>query len=135
MTRSQQPHKKPDPRALRTRRALLAAFRDLLLEGKQLEGVRAASVAARAGVSRSTLYEHFAGVEGLVSTSIATPFAVLVDALETGDNIAADLQQLLDHFWAANASQNPVSGPDAPTEWRGAGQSGSNRRVWLAGEC
>jgi hypothetical protein len=46
MTRSTRLQKKPDPRALQTRRALLGAFRDLLWEGRQLDDIQAAAVAA-----------------------------------------------------------------------------------------
>jgi AcrR family transcriptional regulator len=98
MTRSTRLQKNPDPRALHTRHALLGAFRDLLLEGRQLDDIQAAAVAARAGVSRSTLYEHFAGVDGLISNSIAAPFAFLANALDPRDS-TANLRQLLEHFW------------------------------------
>jgi AcrR family transcriptional regulator len=68
-------------------------------------------VAARAGVGRSTLYEHFAGMEGLLAGSIAGPFAVLVETLSAGDP-APDLKRLLDHFWEQRAlARSLFSGP------------------------
>jgi AcrR family transcriptional regulator len=94
--------KAPDPRAQHTRSALLQAFRDLLLQGGPLDDIRVGDVAARAGVGRSTLYEHFAGVDGLLAGSIAGPYSVLVETLSPGDN-APDLQRLLDHFWERRA--------------------------------
>lgn len=90
--------KTPDPRAQHTRGALLQAFRDLLLEGRPLEDIRVGDVALRAGVGRSTLYEHFAGIDGLLAGSLAGLFSVLVDTLNAGDNVP-HLKRLLDHFW------------------------------------
>jgi AcrR family transcriptional regulator len=102
--------KTPDPRAQHSRRALLQAFRELLLEGGQLEDIRVADVAARAGVGRSTLYEHFAGLDGLLGVSIAGLFSVLVDTLHPGDN-SPGLKNLLDHFWEQRAlARNLFSG-------------------------
>lgn len=94
--------KTPDPRAQQTRRALLQAFRDLLLDGVPFEDIRAGDVAMRAGVGRSTLYEHFAGIDGLLAASIAGPFSVLVETLNAGDNVP-QLKRLLDHFWEQRA--------------------------------
>ena len=90
--------KTPDPGTQHTRRALLQAFRELLLEGGPFEDLRVGEVAARAGVSRSTLYQHFAGVDGLLAGSIAGLFSVLVETLSAGDP-APELKRLLDHFW------------------------------------
>jgi len=103
--------KTPDPRRQQTRRALLQAFRDLLLEGRHVEDIRVSEVAARAGVGRSTLYQHFAGVDGLLASSIAGPFAVLVATLTAGDT-APDLKRLLDHFWEQRVlARSLFSGP------------------------
>lgn len=102
--------KTADPRSQHTRRALLQAFRELLLEGGQFEALRVGEVAARAGVSRSTLYQHFAGVEGLYAGSIAGPFSVLVETVSAGDS-APELTRLLDHFWEQRAlGRNLFSG-------------------------
>jgi AcrR family transcriptional regulator len=86
-----------DRRVERTRSALLSAFRALLLENR-FELVSVGDIAARARVSRSTLYEHFAGKDALLASSIATPFAVLADVLRVGHD-SSKLVILLDHFW------------------------------------
>jgi AcrR family transcriptional regulator len=86
-----------DRRVERTRSALLNAFRALLLENR-FELVSVGDIAWRARVSRSTLYEHFAGKDALLASSIATPFAVLADALRVGHD-TSKLVILLEHFW------------------------------------
>jgi len=76
---------------------LLNAFRALVLENR-FELVSVGDIASRAHVSRSTLYEHFAGKDGLLASSIATPFAVLADALRV-EHDTSKLVILLEHFW------------------------------------
>jgi AcrR family transcriptional regulator len=90
--------KRPDRRVEKTRGALLSAFRDLVLENRY-EQVSVADIAARAQVSRSTLYEHFAGKDALLAGSIATPFSVLADVLRPKQN-SSRVELLLDHFWS-----------------------------------
>jgi AcrR family transcriptional regulator len=87
-----------DRRVDRTRSALLEAFRELILN-HQYENIGVADIAARAGVGRSTLYEHFAGKDALLANSIAVPFSVLADTLRPGHELSR-LVLLLDHFWA-----------------------------------
>jgi AcrR family transcriptional regulator len=95
------PRQKPDRRQQRTRDALLLAFRDLILQ-RRFDEIATAEVAARAHVSRSTLYEHFAGKDGLLAASIAVPFARLAATLGDVDN-SRELQALLEHFWSNRA--------------------------------
>jgi AcrR family transcriptional regulator len=111
MPRAAHPQKSMDRRAQHTRAALLGAFRDLLLEDRQLDDIGVAQVATRAGVSRSTLYQHFSGVDGLLSSSIAARFAVLVETLGPRDNMS-DLERLLEHFWERRVlARTLFSGP------------------------
>jgi AcrR family transcriptional regulator len=63
----------PDRRTLKTRAALLAAFRDLLLE-RGYDGVQVGDVSDRADVGRSTFYEHFSAKSALLRASLAVPF-------------------------------------------------------------
>jgi AcrR family transcriptional regulator len=87
-----------DLRVERTRTALLAAFRDVVLENRY-EDVCVAEIAARAKVSRSALYQHFAGKDGLLTSSIAGPFSILADTLRPQSEVSR-LKVLLEHFWA-----------------------------------
>jgi AcrR family transcriptional regulator len=77
---------------------LLQAFRDLVL-AQPYDCISVADIALRAGVGRSTLYEHFAGKDALLAGSIAAPFSVLADTLRGRSNDAR-LAALLEHFWA-----------------------------------
>jgi AcrR family transcriptional regulator len=91
------PRQKLDRRQERTRAALLHAFRDLILQ-QRYDEVSIAAIAARAHVSRSTLYQHFSGKNGLLAASIAAPFDQLAASLGEADN-ARELIALLEHFW------------------------------------
>jgi AcrR family transcriptional regulator len=92
-----------DRRAVKTREALLKAFFDLVvLSTDSYETISAADIAARAGVGRSTLYEHFAGKDAILAASLARPSGTLADAVRAPDNTAA-LTALLEHFWGNRA--------------------------------
>jgi TetR/AcrR family transcriptional regulator of autoinduction and epiphytic fitness len=54
-------------RALRTREAVAAALLDLLQEGELRPGAR--RIAARAGVSERTVFQHFEDLESLLATA------------------------------------------------------------------
>lgn len=65
-----------DRRKQRTRQSALAAFAGLLFE-QGYETLTLSAVAARAGLGRSTLYEHFRTKDALLEASVARPMAVL----------------------------------------------------------
>jgi AcrR family transcriptional regulator len=89
--------KSADLRVRRTRQRLLGAFAELVL-AHPYEEITVQRVAARAGVARSSLYEHFRGKRALLAVSLAGPLAVLADAIGEADNTQA-LTALLRHFW------------------------------------
>jgi AcrR family transcriptional regulator len=95
------PRRRIDRRQEKTRVALLNAFRDLILQ-RRFDEIGVADIAARAQVSRSTLYAHFAGKSGLLAASIAAPFARLAETLGEEDN-TGELLPLLEHFWGNRA--------------------------------
>lgn len=66
--------RRPDAREL-----LLHAFRDIVLESGY-DGVTVLDVVRRAGVARSTFYEHFQNREDLLRDSIRGPLQVLAAA-------------------------------------------------------
>ena len=84
-----------DRRSERTRAAALSAFAGLLME-RGYDAVSVAGVAERAGVGRSTLYEHFRTKDDLLAASLERPLAPL--AAHPPD--AAALCGLLDHVRA-----------------------------------
>lgn len=94
-------HEAPASRAGRTRSAIIDAFNRLVLERRQ-RPIRAADVAAEAGVGRSTFYDHFSGAEQVRLEALAHPFAILADAA-AGRGNPASLTRLLDHFWEYRA--------------------------------
>jgi AcrR family transcriptional regulator len=85
----------PDRRKQRTREAALIAFSSLLME-QGYEAVTVAGVAARAGVGRSTLYEHFRTKDDLLAASLDRR----LDALAADPPDPARLQALLEHVRA-----------------------------------
>ncbi|HYL71418.1 MAG TPA: helix-turn-helix domain-containing protein, partial [Candidatus Dormibacteraeota bacterium] len=87
-----------DRRARRSRGALLDAFFTLVLK-EPYERITVREIARRAGVGRSTLYEHFGGKDGILAESLSRPFAVLADTVERQDNTEA-LAAVLEHFWS-----------------------------------
>lgn len=84
-----------DRRKQRTRSAAQAAFTGLLFE-QGYETITVPEVARRAGLGRSTLYEHFRTPEALLEASLAGPIGVL--AAPRPD--LGGLQRLLDHLRA-----------------------------------
>ena len=87
-----------DRRVQKTRQALLEAFFTLVLRAPY-EDITVGDIVARAGVGRSTLYEHFSGKDAILAASLGGAFAVLADALQPRDNTPA-LTALLEHFWS-----------------------------------
>jgi AcrR family transcriptional regulator len=85
---------KPTPHA---RAALLRAFGDLVTTRRYSE-LRIGDIVERAGVGRSTFYEHFSGKDGILAASIRGPFSALVDSTVRSAN-TAELVALLEHFW------------------------------------
>jgi AcrR family transcriptional regulator len=63
-----------DTRALRTRRRLVEAYRDLADEGGEIS---ASAVAQRAGVRRSTFYAHFASTSDLAVETLTEVFEIV----------------------------------------------------------
>lgn len=68
----------PDRRQTKTRAALHAAFRSLVLE-QGYETLTVGAVADMANVGRSTFYEHYRTMDDLLRASIQGPFTTLAD--------------------------------------------------------
>lgn len=100
----------PDKRVERTRQALFGAFYEVVLS-QPYDQVTVDEIIARAGVGRSTFYEHFRGKDDILAESVRRPFAVLADAMRARDN-TQELMALLDHFWQNRAI--------APTMFKGS---------------
>ena len=59
-----------DRRIERTREALEGAFIRLILEGRRYDRITIAGLIARAGVGRSTFYEHYRNKDELLAATI-----------------------------------------------------------------
>jgi len=90
-----------DPRWRRAHQDLLAAFFSLVLSRRYHE-IRVADVLERAGVSRSTFYEHFRNKGELLSASLEGPFRILADLIRA-DAGTDRVRAILEHFWQNRA--------------------------------
>jgi AcrR family transcriptional regulator len=79
------------------RTALIHAFNRIFLQQRE-RMPRVSEVAQQAGVSRSTFYDHYAGMDDLHMRALSRPFAALADAI-AGSRNAAKLEHVLLHFW------------------------------------
>lgn len=85
-----------DRRVQRTRQALFGAFMALVLE-RDYSRIKVEDVLNRAGVSRSTFYQHFANLDELLLSSMAPLLAIL--AVTAAHGSSDRLPWLLEHFW------------------------------------
>jgi AcrR family transcriptional regulator len=90
-----------DKRVERTRQALFGAFFEIVLS-RPYDEITVDDIIAKAGVGRSTFYEHFSGKDELFAVSVQHPLVVLADAMREQDN-TPQLVMLMDHFWQNRA--------------------------------
>jgi AcrR family transcriptional regulator len=90
-----------DKRVQRTRQALFDAFFALVLE-RPYDEIKIGDIVTRAGIGRSTLYEHFPNKAAILAASLSGLFALLADAVGKEHN-AARLVRVLEHFWGNRA--------------------------------
>lgn len=86
-----------DRRIRRTRHALIEAFDAIVLSGRRGR-IGVLEVVKRAGVGRSTFYDHYSGAEALHLDALKRPLSILADAA-AGVPDPAKLTRLLEHFW------------------------------------
>ena len=77
-----------DRRIERTREALEGAFIRLIFEGRRYDRITIADLIARAGVGRSTFYEHYRNKDELLAATIRYPFAGVAAAVDASANVA-----------------------------------------------
>ena len=87
-----------DPRSERSRACLMQAFFHLVV-AHPYHAISVALVVERAGVARSTFYEHFRSKDELLAASLCGPLGILADAIVHADRLAA-LERILQHFWS-----------------------------------
>lgn len=77
-----------DRRVVRSRRAIMQAFEELLAE-RPLDKITVSAIAQRADVDRKTFYQHFGSISGLID-ALADDFAARVlDGIAAPDGVAA----------------------------------------------
>lgn len=86
-----------DRRVQRTRAALLGAFVHLVLD-RRYDQITVADIVERAGVGRSTFYEHYENKDELLKAGLMGPFAVLADMV-VGAADPAQVLGTIEHFW------------------------------------
>lgn len=96
---------------MQTREWIIGAFNHLLLT-RGYVGIRTADIIRRAGVGKSTFYEHFHSKEDVLRTSVAFLLEVFVDAAMGSADIGR-LIWTLDHFWENQATARALLGAAA----------------------
>ena len=97
----------------RTKAALFDAFVELVLE-RRYDQLKVADIIARAGVGRSTFYEHYEGKDELLKAGLSSPFGVLADMLGPQHDDAR-LLAVVEHFWENRRVGNVLfAGPTRP---------------------
>lgn len=86
-----------DARVLRTRAALIAAFNRTLLS-RGYDAIRPGTIAADAGVVRSTFYEHFDGKASLLREAVSPVLEPLARSVRSKKADPA-LVPMVEHFW------------------------------------
>jgi AcrR family transcriptional regulator len=105
-----------DRRATRTRRALLHAFVELVLE-RRYDAISVADIVARADVGRSTFYEHFRSKDDLLRHSMNWLLVMIAEA--AGPNPDPDrLAMAVDHFWQNRRLARVVFSPPIAAQVR-----------------
>lgn len=86
-----------DRRIERTRRAVTGAFNAMIFEGRRYDRIRVADLIARAGVGRSTFYEHYRGKDDVLAETIRHPFATLAASVDADARVST-LRDVLAHI-------------------------------------
>lgn len=99
--------KSKDRRIERTREAIAGAFIRLMFDGKRYDRITVADLIARAGVGRSTFYEHYRNKEDVLAETIRYPFAPLAESVDRDFDVAR-LRGALAHFRENRVQGNAV---------------------------
>lgn len=109
---------KIDRRSARTRRALLTAFIELVLE-RNYAAIGIGDIVERADVGRSTFYSHFRSKDAVLVGSMQWMFEILADCcLETEPR--EPVYELVEHFWSNRRLARIVLAPPIDRKLRRA---------------
>lgn len=90
----------------RTRGRLIAAFNQLVFE-KTRGPIRVRQIIDKAGVGRSTFYDHFANAEAVHMAALSRPLCGLAGPA-AGTGTVEELNKLLDHFLGNRARAREI---------------------------
>jgi len=123
-TQTKSPPTKPDRRAMRSKRIIIEAWRELVLE-KDYKKISVRDIVERADIGRATFYAHFEDKEHLdrfmfsqLLTQIENEIQAILDENEAQDNNYQNLVPSLalfriaeeKHRWFKMNSTNPTTG-------------------------
>lgn len=86
-----------DTRSQKSWHKIRLAFEELVLS-KRYDAITTSEIIERAGVARSTFYEHFLNKEDILGKSLYPPLMVLAKSVNE-DSSEESLRQILNHFW------------------------------------
>ncbi len=93
--------KHDDRRAKRTKSLIFGAFAELV-QSQRFDEIRTLEIIDKAGVGKSTFYEHFSDKNDVLCQSLEYPMSVFADAL-TGNADTERVDHMLGHFWQRRA--------------------------------
>jgi AcrR family transcriptional regulator len=96
-------------RVARTRKALVGAFTDLLMEPRRYDRITVADIVTRANVGRSTFYDHYTSKDEVLAESIQRPFRALAKSVDAGGN-REPLRRVLEHCWLNRSQAREILG-------------------------
>ncbi|RHW17900.1 TetR/AcrR family transcriptional regulator [Sphingomonas gilva] len=97
-----------DPRAQRTRQAILDTFVHLVFE-RRYDAIRTADIIAAADIGRATFYEHFPGKEAVL-IEVMTPILLPIANAAVGRAGPAMVRATLEHVWERRAVGRAILG-------------------------
>lgn len=103
-----QPPPVSDPRAARTRAAILAAFGRLVLT-QRYEAIRIAGLIAEAGVGKATFYEHFRGKNDVLLVTME-PVLLALSTAASGRAARSYVRAMMSHMWTQRSTGRAVLG-------------------------
>jgi len=90
-------HDQMDRRIRRTRDAIIGAFKSIVFQTRYND-IRVSDIANKADIGRSTFYEHFAGKDDLLVSSMNWVLVGLAESAKPGADLAT-VFEVLDHIW------------------------------------
>ena len=86
-----------DRRVKRTKSLVFAAFYELV-QSSRYDELKTVQIIEKAGIGKSTFYEHFLDKDDVLSQSLEYPMSIFAGTL-TGDTENDNISFMLGHFW------------------------------------